>query len=190
MGYAVAGAARQRGADVFLVSGPTSLQPPEGVHLSPVRSASEMKDAVLSLYPDMNIVIKAAAVSDFRPSGIASEKLKKGNEALMLKLIPTEDILDRLGREKKQQVLVGFAAETENLLENARAKLVRKNLDLLVANDVSRDVFGSDDSAVHILSPAGEPITLDRQSKISIANQVLDLAFSIWSSRHRGTTEQ
>jgi phosphopantothenoylcysteine decarboxylase/phosphopantothenate--cysteine ligase len=187
MGYAVAQAARRRGAEVFLVSGPTSLRIPEGVHFTSVRSAEEMRDAVLSLYPGMDIVIKAAAVSDYRPSGGASHKLKKGNESLELHLVPTEDILDRLGREKKHQVLVGFAAETENLLENARAKLLRKNLDLLVANDVSRDVFGSDDSAVHILSLTEEPTNLDRQSKLSIANQVLDRVFPIWSARHRGT---
>lgn len=190
MGYAVAQAARQRGAEVFLVSGPTSLQIPEGVHFTSVRSAAEMKEAVLSLYSSMDIVVKAAAVSDYRPSVVASHKLKKGSESPELHLIPTEDILERLGSAKKHQVLVGFAAETENLMENARAKMRQKNLDLLVANDVSRDIFGSDDSAVHILSPTEDPKTLDRQSKLSIANHVLDRAFSIWSERHRGTAEK
>ena len=143
-------------------------------------------EAVLARYPAMDIVVKAAAVSDYRSAGVAPHKLKKGNESLELHLVPTEDILDRLGKEKqKHQVLIGFAAETENFVENARAKLLRKNLDLLVANDVSRDVFGSDDSAVHILTPTDIPKTLDRQSKLSIAHQVLDCAFSIWSERRR-----
>lgn len=190
MGYAVAQAAQQRGAEVYLVSGPTNLGTPQGIHLTSVRSAAEMKEAVLSLFPGMDIVIKAAAVSDYRPKAIASQKLKKGNESIVLELTRTEDILDRLGREKKHQVLIGFAAETENLLENARTKLMRKNLDLLVANDVSCEVFGSDDSAVHILSATADPIALDRQSKLSIANQILDRAFSIWTTRHGSIAEK
>jgi phosphopantothenoylcysteine decarboxylase / phosphopantothenate---cysteine ligase len=185
MGYALAQAARRRGAEVFLVSGPTNLLCPEGVHFTSVRSAAQMRDAVFALYPDMDIVIKAAAVSDFRPAGAAAQKMKKEDKSLDLHLVPTEDILMQLGKEKKQQVLVGFAAETEDLLQNGRAKLLRKNLDLLVANDVSRDVFGSDDSAVHILSPTADPISLERQSKLSIAHQVLDRAFAVWSGRHR-----
>jgi phosphopantothenoylcysteine decarboxylase / phosphopantothenate---cysteine ligase len=176
MGYAVAEAAFRRGANVFLVSGPTALHAPAGVQLIPVRSAAQMKDAVLELYPSMDIVIKAAAVSDYRPVEIAAQKIKKGKNEMVLSLAKTEDILETLGKKKENQVLVGFAAETEKLLESAGEKLARKNLDLLVANDVSAGVFGLDSSTVHILSRTGETITLKDQSKLVIAGKILDLA--------------
>jgi len=179
MGYAVAEAARRRGATVFLVSGPTALSAPSGVQKIDVRSAAQMKDAVLQLYPDMDIVIKAAAVADYRPVETAPQKIKKGKEGNILHLARTEDILEILGKEKKGQVLVGFAAETENLLDSARAKLTRKNLDLLVANDVSKGVFGADSSTVHILSRSGEITTIQDQSKLAIAGKLLDLALAI-----------
>jgi phosphopantothenoylcysteine decarboxylase / phosphopantothenate---cysteine ligase len=179
MGYAVAEAARRRGATVFLVSGPTALSAPSGVQKIDVRSAAQMKDAVLQLYPDMDIVIKAAAVADYRPVETAPQKIKKGKEGNILHLARTEDILEILGKEKKGQVLVGFAAETENLLDSARAKLTRKNLDLLVANDVSKGVFGADSSTVHILSRSGGITTIQDQSKLAIAGKLLDLALAI-----------
>jgi phosphopantothenoylcysteine decarboxylase / phosphopantothenate---cysteine ligase len=183
MGYAVAQAAFQKGAEVFLVSGPTSLQALSGIHLIPVRSTAQMKDAVMQLYPEMDIVVKAAAVADYRPQKPAAQKIKKGSDEMTLQLERTDDILEQLGKEKKQQVLVGFAAETEKLLDSARAKLKRKNLDLLVANNVSQGVFGSDISTVHILSQAGETINIQEQSKLSIAGKILDLAQSIYLSR-------
>jgi phosphopantothenoylcysteine decarboxylase / phosphopantothenate---cysteine ligase len=178
MGYAVAEAALRRGASVFLVSGPTALKPASGVQLIPVRSAAQMKEAVLQLYPSMDIVVKAAAVSDYRPVEIASQKIKKNKEVLRLDLAKTDDILETLGKSKKDQVLVGFAAETENLLNAAMDKLRRKNLDFLVANDVSQGVFGADSSTVHILSRNGETITITDQSKPAIAAKILDLAAS------------
>lgn len=183
MGYAVAEAARCRGAEVYLVSGPTSLNAPSGVKFIQVRSAAQMKDAVLKLYPDMDIVVKAAAVADYRPSETAGQKLKKKHEDASLPLVPTDDILEMLGSEKKGQILVGFAAETERLLEAARDKMSRKNLDLIAANDVSSGVFGSDMSTVHILSRTGEPVTLREQTKLSIAGRILDMAADIKRSK-------
>ena len=179
MGYAVAQTALHRGAEVYLVSGPTALKAPSGVRMIQVRSAAEMKDAVMQIYPKMDIVVKAAAVADYRPEAPESQKIKKSGDMMLLHLTRTDDILELLGLEKKRQVLVGFAAETERLLESAGEKLVRKNLDLLVANDVSTGVFGSDSSTVHILSRTGEPITLRDQSKIAIAGMILDMALSI-----------
>ena len=179
MGYAVAQIAQQRGAEVFLVSGPTSLSTPSGVQLIPVRSAAQMKDAVLALYPEMDVVVKAAAVSDYRPADPAAQKIKKGNAAMQLPLAQTEDILALLGKQKKNQVLVGFAAETERLMESAQKKLEEKKLDLLVANDVSRGIFGSDSSAVVVLSRLAEPVILQQQSKRSIAATILDMALEI-----------
>ena len=179
MGYAVAQAARQRGAEVFLVSGPTSLQPPSDVRFIAVRSAAQMKDAVLALYPEMDIVVKAAAVSDYRPEAASPQKVKKGKASMQLSLAQTEDILALLGRQKKRQVLVGFAAETERLAESAQEKLNRKNLDLLVANDVSNGVFGEDFSSVIVLSRGALPVNLERQSKHAIAGTILDMALAV-----------
>jgi phosphopantothenoylcysteine decarboxylase / phosphopantothenate---cysteine ligase len=183
MGYAVAQAARHRGAEVFLVSGPTALRAPSGVQTTQVRSAAQMKEAVLSLYPEMDIVVKAAAVSDYRPLDVAGQKIKKTGAVLHLTLGRTEDILEELGREKKRQILVGFAAETERLLEAARDKLVRKNLDLLVANDVSEGIFGSDSSTVHVLSRTEEPVTIQNESKLEIAGKILDMAQKLLAAR-------
>jgi phosphopantothenoylcysteine decarboxylase / phosphopantothenate---cysteine ligase len=178
MGYAVAEAAFRRGAEVFLVSGPTEVKAPSGVNLIHVRSAEQMKNAVLELYPGMDVVIKAAAVADYRPVEVSAQKVKKSKDGMTLQLIRTEDILELLGKGKKDQVLVGFAAETENLLESAKQKLIGKNLDLLVANDVSKGIFGSDTSPVHILSRTGETTTIEDQPKLVIAGQILDLALS------------
>jgi phosphopantothenoylcysteine decarboxylase/phosphopantothenate--cysteine ligase len=179
MGYAVAEEALRRGASVFLVSGPTALKVPSGVQLIPVRSAMEMKDAVMQLYPTMDIVVKAAAVSDYRPVEVAAQKIKKNKGGMNLHLERTEDILEALGKGKKDQILIGFAAETENLLDSAREKLTRKNLDFLVANDVSEGVFGADSSTACILNRTGETITLKDQSKHAIAGRILDLALSL-----------
>jgi phosphopantothenoylcysteine decarboxylase/phosphopantothenate--cysteine ligase len=183
MGYAVAQTALQRGAEVFLVSGPTSLKPPAGAHFVPVRSAAQMRDAVLELYSRADIVIKAAAVSDYRPIELAEQKIKKGSTLMNLSLAQTDDILALLGKQKKNQVLVGFAAETEHLLESADRKLKEKNLDFLVANDVSRGVFGEDVSSVVILRRSGESIAVNNQSKPAIAGAILDLALEIRNQR-------
>ena len=183
MGYALAQAARQRGAEVSLVSGPTALDAPAGVAAIPVRSAEEMHAAVWRLFPHVDMVIKAAAVADFRPAERAPEKIKKSGQATTLWLVPTEDILARLGAAKRHQILVGFSAETADLLAHAREKMARKNLDLMVANDVSAGVFGSDSSTVHILGPAGEMETLENRPKLEIAHRILDLALRVRALR-------
>ncbi len=183
MGYAVAQAARTRGAEVFLVSGPVNLTAPAGVNTINVRSAEEMTQAALQLYPVMDIVVKAAAVADYRPARRAQQKIKKGSDEMSLLLVPTKDILGLLGTRKGNQVLVGFAAETENLLDHAREKLRRKNLDLIVANDINSRVFGADCATVNIIAAEGEITTLQDQPKTAIANRILDMALQLRASR-------
>lgn len=185
MGYALAQAAQERGADVFLVSGPTHLSFPVGVHGVQVRSAAEMKTAVLDLFARADIVVAAAAVADYAPVYRAAEKIKKEGKTILLELAPTEDILALLGREKKEQILVGFAAETEQLIERARSKMSRKNLDLIVANDVSTGVFGADTATVSILSSTSDPVTLENLPKLTIAHRILALADAARSARKR-----
>ena len=133
----------------------------------------------MKLYHEMDIVVKAAAVADYRPIETAAQKIKKGSGEMVLRLVRNEDILELLGREKKRQVLVGFAAETERLLDSARDKLIRKNLDLMVANDVTAGVFGSDFATVHLLTRNGDFVTLQDQSKLAIAGKLLDMAQSL-----------
>ena len=183
MGYAVATAARLRGAAVVLVSGPTALPAPPGIEVVRVQSASEMKEAVLRFYPSADIVVKAAAVSDYRPVSSAARKMKRGPENLTLDLTPNDDILALLGSRKSSQVLIGFAAETGDIVDNAREKLLRKKLDLIVANDVSKRVFGEDSATVHIISPSGEDEILREQSKLAIANRILDIAQGLVAAR-------
>jgi phosphopantothenoylcysteine decarboxylase/phosphopantothenate--cysteine ligase len=190
MGYAVARAACLRGADVTLVSGPTSLQPPAGVETIFVRSAAEMKEAVLRRFPDADVVIKAAAVGDFRPAERHSKKIKKQKSGLSFSLVPTDDILEHLGRVKKHQVLVGFSAETDDLLRNASLKMRGKNLDLIVANDVTSGVFGADAATVHIISTAGEPVTLSNLPKTAIADRILDAARALLSDRNKTSSSR
>jgi phosphopantothenoylcysteine decarboxylase / phosphopantothenate---cysteine ligase len=142
MGYAVAEAASRRGAHVVLVSGPTDLPAPEGVDWIPVRTTEEMRNAVREHAAEANIIIMAAAVSDYRPAATHATKMKRGSERLILELEPTTDILAELGREKGSRILVGFAAETDRVAENARAKLARKGADIIVANDVTQEGAG------------------------------------------------
>jgi len=153
MGYALAEAALRRGARVLLVSGPTSLTPPSAAELTRVESAEDMRQAVLKLLPEASIVIKTAAVSDYRPKATAEHKIKRTGP-LTLELEPTADILSELSQHKKSQIIVGFAAETQNALENARKKLSSKSLDAIVVNDVSREGVGfdSDRNAVTIIT--------------------------------------
>jgi len=179
MGYAVAQAARLRGAQVRLVSGPTSLLPPPGVETIFVRSAAEMREAVLCRYHDSDIVVKAAAVGDYRPAEYSAAKIRKGASGLAIPLVPTDDILEALGREKRKQVLVGFAAETGDILPGARGKMERKNLDLIVANDIASGVFGADAATVWILSSSGGQVELRDAPKAEIAGRIMDLAHEI-----------
>jgi phosphopantothenoylcysteine decarboxylase/phosphopantothenate--cysteine ligase len=174
MGYAVAEAALRRGARVLLVSGPTSLTPPGAAEVTQVESTEEMRDAILKLLPQASVVIKTAAVSDYRPKDAASQKIKRKG-AMTLELEPTPDILKELSLKKNAQIVVGFAAETENVLENARQKLVSKNLDAIVVNDVSREGVGfdSDRNAVTIIS-RDEVVEVPETTKWEVAQRVLD----------------
>ncbi len=176
MGYAMAAEARRRGARVILVSGPTVLDPPQGVELLPVRSAQEMEAAVVEQLKDSTIVVMAAAMSDFRPAAKAAQKIKKDQAQPHLDLQPNPDILLRLGRRKNGRFLVGFAAESERLEENARLKLARKNLDLIVANDISSrsSGFESDHNQVVLITPDGPPRPLPRMPKAEVACKIWD----------------
>lgn len=182
MGYALARVAKRRGAEVTLISGPTSLTPPHGVKDVQVTTAQQMHEAVMAEFPQKDAVVMAAAVSDYRPKVAASEKMKKDKGGESLKLERTEDILYRLGQLKADQILIGFAAETENLLENAREKLQQKNLDFIVANDLTaaNAGFASDTNEVTILWPAGEMETLTKATKEEVAKQIWDRVERLW----------
>ena len=160
MGYALARAARRRGASVTLVSGPTCLKPPYGVEFCGVKTAEDMKQAVFENRPKCNIIIKAAAVSDYRPRDSAAHKIKKEEDSLSLELVKNPDILAELGAARKESncLLVGFAAETKDLMANAKKKLRAKNLDMIVANDVSREDSGfeTDTNIVKIIYSDGQ----------------------------------
>jgi phosphopantothenoylcysteine decarboxylase/phosphopantothenate--cysteine ligase len=174
MGYALAEAALRRGARVLLVTGPTAIVPPNAAEVTRVETAEQMRNAVLQLFPQATIVIKTAAVSDYRPKAAAGQKLKRTGP-LSLELEPTTDILADLAAKKTTQLIVGFAAETENVLENARKKLARKSLDAIVVNDVSREGVGfdSDRNAVTILTP-DELVEIPETTKWEVAQRVLD----------------
>ena len=177
MGYALAEAACQAGFRTVLISGPTHLQPPEGVEFRSIESAAEMAAAVKEYAPDAALLIMAAAVADYRPVAILDSKVKKMPGRWTLELERTEDILAGLGQRKPQgQILVGFAAETDDLLQNAREKLERKNLDWIAANDVraADRGFGSDNNAVTLISRQGDFIELPLASKGEIARQMID----------------
>ena len=174
MGYAIVEAALRRGARVLLITGPTSLNPPGAAEVIRVESTEEMRDAVLKLLPQASVVIKTAAVSDYRPKAEAGQKLKRKG-AMTLELESTPDILKEISLKKSAQIVVGFAAETENVLENARQKLVSKNLDAIVVNDVSREGVGfdSDRNAVTIIS-RDEVVEVPETTKWEVAQRVLD----------------
>ena len=183
MGYALAEAALRRGARVLLISGPSSLMPPGAAEVTRVESAGEMRDAVLSLLPHSSIVIKTAAVSDYRVREAAGQKIKRKGP-LTLELEATPDILKEISARKGSQIVVGFAAETENALENARRKLVSKNLDAIVVNDVSREGVGfdSDRNAVTIIT-GDEVVDVPETTKWEVAQRVLDQVVQIRQRR-------
>ncbi|KRN05215.1 phosphopantothenoylcysteine decarboxylase phosphopantothenate-cysteine ligase [Liquorilactobacillus sucicola DSM 21376 = JCM 15457] len=180
MGYALAQAAAERGAKVTLISGPTTLACPAGVHVVSIKTTAEMAQEVDKYFAKMDIVIMAAAVSDYRIEKPAAQKIKKKSSTLELKLVKNIDILKRLGQKKKEQVLIGFAAETQNLLENATRKMQEKRVDLLVANDVSRaDIgFGSKQNEVTFLRPGHEPLLVKKSDKRQIAEKIFDCIMS------------
>jgi phosphopantothenoylcysteine decarboxylase / phosphopantothenate---cysteine ligase len=177
MGVALCRRAAARGASVTLVAGPLKVAPPEGVQTVPVRTAREMHDRVLELFPHADVVIKAAAVADFRPEAAQDTKIKKDRMAASITLVKNPDILMALGKMKqKDQILVGFAAETDNALENARAKLRAKHLDMLVLNDVSKPGagFDSDTNIVRFLHRSGKEEQMNIMSKEKVADCILD----------------
>jgi phosphopantothenoylcysteine decarboxylase / phosphopantothenate---cysteine ligase len=174
MGYALTEAALRRGARVLLVSGPTALTPPGAAEVTRVESAEEMRQAVLRLLPQSTVVIKTAAVADYRPKSAQSQKIKRTGPMTM-EFEPTADILAEIERHKQSQIVIGFAAETQNALENARKKLTSKSLDAIVVNDVSREGVGfdSDRNAVTIITHS-EVVEVPETSKWEVAHRVLD----------------
>lgn len=188
MGYALAKVAKRRGAEVILVTGPTSLPiPRRDIEVIPVQTAGEMRKTVLSHIEGCSAVIKAAAVSDFRPKVMSQRKLKKAEASRSLELEKTEDILGEIGKKKKDRVLVGFAAETEDLVENARKKLKEKNLDFIVVNDVTKPGagFGVDTNQVKILYPSGEAKDLPLMSKEEVSQLILDEVVKLLKKKSR-----
>ncbi len=184
MGYALAEAAAARGARVTLISGPTRLEPPRGVEFCAVESSAQLCEAVLAAGARADVVIQAAAPADFRPKWVADQKIKKTESGMILELESTTDIAAELGRRKRSgQILVAFAAETRDMLDNARGKLTRKNADLIVANDVSRSDagFGVDTNVVTLITPL-EVLPLEKMSKRAVADAILDCVRRIMNS--------
>ena len=182
MGYAIAEAAKKRGAEVTLVSGPSALTAPAGVKLVRVETAAQMRQAVLEFFDEADIIIKAAAVADYRVREVADQKIKKNDDELVLVLEKNPDILFELGQKKKSgQILVGFAAETQHLLEYAKAKLEKKNLDMIVANDVSRKDagFNVDTNVVKLLYRDGTVQELPVMTKYKLANELLNMVIKL-----------
>jgi len=177
MGYALAKMARRRGAEVILITGPVALPLPRtDIQWVPVRSAGEMREAVFAHLEGSSVVIKAAAVSDYRPKVTSEKKIKKGSSDYILALERTKDILEELGKKKGNRILVGFAAETEDVTENAKKKLLEKNLDLIVVNDVTKPGAGfrSDTNQVKILYPSGQVKDLPLMTKEEVSQFILD----------------
>jgi phosphopantothenoylcysteine decarboxylase/phosphopantothenate--cysteine ligase len=176
MGFSLAQVARRRGAKVTLITGPTHLQAGKGISIVRITSALEMEKEVMRVYPKATIVIKSAAVSDFRPKEYISQKVKKKEASLLLTLVQNPDILRKLGEKKKKQFLVGFAAETKDLLENASQKIKEKNLDMIVANPIGKPDagFGWDTNQVLFLFPDGKTESLPVMPKEDIAGLIFD----------------
>ena len=177
MGYAIAEEARDRGAEVILVSGPTNLNPPKNVRIINIKTNEEMKNEVLNNFEWADIVIKSAAVADYKAKEYSKEKIKKGEGDLNICLTRDNDILKSLGDIKTHQILVGFAAESNDVLKNAEKKLKNKNLDFIVANDItSSDTgFGSEDNKVVIISKNNEKLELEKMSKKEVASNIFDM---------------
>jgi phosphopantothenoylcysteine decarboxylase/phosphopantothenate--cysteine ligase len=186
MGYALAKVARRRGAEVILISGPTSLSlARRDIQYVPVRTAEEMRKAVFAHLEGSSVVIKAAAVSDYRPKVISEKKIKKGDSEYTLVLERTKDILEEIGKKKGNRILVGFAAETDDLVAHAQKKLQEKNLDLIVVNDVTQPGagFGSDTNQAKILSPSGQVEDLPLATKEEISGAILDHIVALFKKK-------
>jgi len=187
MGYAIARVARRRGAEVTLVTGPTALRPPPGVRVTPVTTAQEMARAVEAAFASASVVIMGAAVADYRPRRALARKLKKAGRPLTLELDANPDILRQLSTRKGRRLLVGFAAETDNLVGEARRKLAEKRLDLIVGNDVTAPgaAFGGDTNVVHLIDATRHEEALPVLSKEEVAERILD-----WVAAHRLTAQR
>jgi len=177
MGYAIAEEARDRGAEVVLISGPTNIKPLIGVRTINVETNEEMLNAVKSEFDSSDIVVKSAAVSDYKPKAYSDKKIKKGSGNLNMELVRDNDILKELGTLKKHQILVGFAAESNNVIKNAHIKLEKKNLDYIVANDIteSNAGFGTDTNRVTIINRDGKEISLDNMSKRLVGYELFNM---------------
>ena len=186
MGYALAEAAAARGARVILVSGPVSLASPGGVEVMRVSTAAEMRAAVLSRLPESTIIVKAAAVADYSVREPAAQKMKKTGGPLTLELVPTPDILSEVGRIKGDRLLIGFAAETQNVLEEAKRKLIAKNCDMVAGNLVGEEgtAFGAEDNEIVLAMRGGESVALGRASKRELADRIFDYALKLRSGTH------
>ena len=187
MGYALASRARRRGASVILISGPTVLSVPRGVTYVPVSTAVEMRHAVMKNLKQSTIIIKSAAVADYRPSVCADAKIKKKDGPWTLYLERNPDIIAEIGKKKKERILIGFAMESEDLIKNAKAKMLAKNMDLIVANDVKQKDAGfqSDTNIVKILDRDGGIEELPLMDKIDVADRILDRAKMIIARRRK-----
>lgn len=187
MGFSLAEEALRRGAGVILVSGPTQLIPPPEAEFKPVQTAQEMENEVMKHFPRVDVVIMAAAVSDFRFVKASAQKIKKEEIGKTVALAPTADILQRLGQKKSSKVLVGFAAETEDVVSRAVQKLKKKKLDLMVANDILNEDIGfeSDFNRVHLLFPDGTAIQTEKRSKLQISQIILDKVEDIIGKKKR-----
>jgi phosphopantothenoylcysteine decarboxylase/phosphopantothenate--cysteine ligase len=192
MGYAVAEVAAERGAKVFLVTGPTALETPAGVERIDVRSAEEMHRAVVARFSGSSIAVLAAAVADYRPVQQSSTKIKKNSHALAISLEPTTDILADVARNKGATMVVGFAAETDHVAENARKKLTAKNADLIVANDVTAEGAGFelDTNIVTLFSRDGRDLPLPKLTKKEVAHRILDEVVRLRSSARSSAATQ
>jgi len=187
MGYAIATVARRRGASVTLVSGPTQLSVPSGVRFLSVTTAREMRDTVIANLPEATVVIKSAAVADYRPAVRESQKIKKKDDDLTLKLERNPDIIQEIGQKKEDRILVGFAMESERLVENAISKMVTKNMDFIVANDLTKKGAGfqGDTNIISILDRDGEMKELPLMDKVEAAAIILDKVRAIRDSRRK-----
>lgn len=177
MGYAIAEEARDRGAEVVLVSGPTNEPAPYGINVIKINTNEEMRSEVLKHFETSDIVVKSAAVADYKAKEYSENKIKKGNDDLEIILTRDNDILKELGEKKSGQILVGFAAESQNVVENAKGKLIKKNLDYIVANDItSKDSgFASNDNRVTIVTREGQELSLEKMSKREVARNLFDI---------------
>ena len=177
MGYAIAEEARDRGAEVVLVSGPTNEAAPYGINVIEINTNEEMRNEVLKHFETSDIVIKSAAVADYKAKEYSENKIKKGSGDLEIILTRDNDILKELGEKKSGQILVGFAAESQNVVENAKGKLIKKNLDYIVANDItSKDSgFASNDNRVTIVTREGQELSLEKMSKREVARNLFDI---------------